>query len=446
MIRRDFLKYAIATTAGFAGLQRWSARPVLAGGQYGALVRDERLLDLPAGFSYQVISRTGERMSDGFLVPGAHDGMAAFPGPQGRTLIVRNHELSAGDLNTGPFGAGNTLASKLQSASFYDAGIPGGTTTLIYDTKNQRLDQHYLSLVGTVRNCSGGPTPWNTWISCEETVQKADGAHHRDHGYNFEVPAAGPLAEPVPLKEMGRFNHEAVAIDPETGIVYQTEDRDNGLIYRFIPNRRGSLRLGGRLEALKVRDFAGVNTSNRPNARFRTGQRLEVEWVPLRDVESPRDDLRLQGHTLGAATFDRGEGMWHGRDGIYFACTAGGPAQVGQVWRYVPSRREGTREEQGSPGTLELFIEPNNASILENIDNLTIAPWGDIFLCEDGPDVNRVVGITPGGQPFEFARNVLNDSELAGAAFSPDGTTMFVNIQDPGITLAITGPWRRNQS
>ena len=445
--RRTFLKYATATTFAFTGLERWMAQPSFAEGGYGPLLSDEgRVLNLPRGFSYQIISRTGERMTDGFLVPGAHDGMAAFGDRSGRTIIVRNHELGSGSSEVGPFGAKNVLMSKLRQSDIYDTapGL-GGTTTLVYDTRTKRLEQHYLSLAGTMRNCAGGPTPWNTWISCEETMQRADSDHRKDHGYNFEVPAGDGLAVPIPLKAMGRFNHEAIAVGP-AGIVYQTEDRGDGLIYRFIPNRPQNLQQGGRLQALKIRDQAGLNTNNRSGSRIPVKTKLQTEWVDLENVESPEDDLRQQGHSRGAATFDRGEGIWTGQDGIYFTCTAGGRSSAGQIWRYVPSSHEGTPEERNNPGTLELFIEPNDTRLLDSADNLTIAPWGDIFLCEDGPGDNRIIGVTRQGEIYDFARNVMNNSELAGATFSPDSTTLFVNIQNPGLTLAITGPWRRGNS
>jgi secreted PhoX family phosphatase len=238
------------------------------------------------------------------------------------------------------------------------------------------------------------------------------------------------MASAVPLKAMGRFNHEAVAVDPASGIVYQTEDREDGLFYRFIPKERTNLRAGGMLQALKIRDLSEADTANRTRKRIPIGLKLDAEWVDLENVESPGDDLRHQGRSLGAALFSRGEGIWMGQGVLYFACTSGGPNAAGQIWRYSPE------------GKLELFVEPNETSLLENVDNLTVAPWGDLFVCEDGPGVNRVVGITPNGRLYPFAQNVMNDSEMAGAVFSPNGTTLFVNIQRPGMTLAITGPWR----
>lgn len=418
---------------------------------YGPLLPDpQKILDLPQGFSYQVISRTGETMSDGLLVPGMHDGMATFRGPNGRTLIVRNHEITPDRTEIGAFGPRNERLWRVDPRWLYDAGSGvkpglGGTTTLVYDTRRQRLDRHFLSLGGTIRNCAGGPTPWRSWITCEETLQKAEGHIEKDHGYNFEVPATASmkLTKAVPLKEMGRFNHEAVAVDPKSGIVYQTEDTGDGLIYRYLPHRPGRLAEGGRLQALMIRGQKSVDTRNWDKTTIPVGTELEVEWIDIRNVESPNDDLRHQGFGNGAARFARGEGMWQDRDAIYFACTNGGAKKLGQIWRYVPSPEEGRGGERGRPGKLELFIEPNNGTLVENADNLTVSPWGDLYVCEDGPAENGVVTVTPEGRLFRFARNAMNHSEMAGAVFSPDGSTLFVNIQSPGLTFAITGPWRK---
>jgi hypothetical protein len=386
-------------------------------------------------------------MDDGLLVPGLPDAMAAYPGGEDRTLLVCNHELTSGATAVGAFGESNERLGTISADRFYDWGrgeAPslGGTSTLVLGPDGS-LVRHFLSLAGTVRNCAGGPSPWGSWITCEETTQRADEYYEKDHGYNFEVPVRDRvgLADPVPLKAMGRFNHEAVAVHPGSGIVYETEDRGDGLIYRFLPDRLGSLAAGGRLQALVVRDRGSLDTSNWELPQVSPGEAMATTWIDIDDVESPNDELRLQGFEKGAARFARGEGMWYGREAIYFACTSGGAAKKGQVWRYVPSLHEGTAQEADTPGTLELFIEPNDGELVENCDNLTVAPWGDLVLCEDGGADDRLVGVTPEGQTYELARNAFNESEFAGAAFSPDGSTLFVNIQSPGITLAITGPW-----
>jgi secreted PhoX family phosphatase len=456
--RRQFLRNAAAVTVGFSGLQTFIAcqeyrspqsnrLPV---GPYGPLVADPSgILDLPAGFSYRVISEAGDLMDDGFYVPGAHDGMAAFPAADNRVILVRNHEVNVGRPHkVGPFGDDGSLVSQIDPAKVYDlgeSGTPalGGTTTLVFNTKTQELESHYLSLTGTLRNCAGGPTPWNSWLTCEETTVRAGNGLLVDHGYVFEVPASLDvgLADPVPLKAMGRFNHEAVAVDPESGVVYLTEDRGDGLIYRFIPSDPGHLVAGGHLQALMVVDSPGLDTRNWETATVSIGQTFDVAWIDLDEIDAPRDDLRIRGFEAGAALFARGEGMWYGNNGVYFACTKGGSNESGQVWKYVPSPAEGTSEELSQPGRLELFIEPNDGAIVQSCDNLTVAPWGDLVLCEDRSDGARLITVTPEGECSDFARNSYTESELAGATFSPDGSTLFVNLQGEGRTMAIAGPF-----
>lgn len=455
--RRQFLKSSAAVTAGFAGMHSMFARTANAAPTadllhegFGPLEADPHgLLDLPKGFVYRILSMQGNDMDDGLRVPGLPDGMAAFPGPDGLTILVRNHEIANSRPYLGAFGRGNEDIGLLDPSQIYDAGFGktpglGGTTTLVYDTNTQRVLDQRLSLAGTHRNCAGGPTPWSTWVTCEETVQKANDDCEKDHGYNFEVPAdfKGSPVRPVPLKDMGRFNHEAIAVDENSGIVYQTEDRQDGAIYRFIPKVPGALAEGGRLQLLAVADAPSLDTRNWSSRReVPPGQRMAVRWVDAGNVESPDDSLRYEGFEKGAARFARGEGMWAGEKDIYFACTNGGHERCGQIWKYTPSPAEGTPEEEAQPGMLELFVEPNNSGLIDRADNLTVAPWGDLVVCEDGSGEQFLVGITPEGDIYKFGRNAQNDSEFAGACFSPDGTTMFVNIQSSGLTLAITGPW-----
>lgn len=471
--RRQFMKSAAAVTLGFGGLHSLFVRNALAtphadaiGLGFGPLRPDpNRIFDLPEDFSYKVISRIGQTMSDGLLVPGLPDAMGAFEGPDGKTIIVRNHELDPSKPDGTPFGPGQRLASRLPRARFYDAGFGGyhsfgGTTTIVYDTRTGTVDKEYLSLAGTLRNCAGGVTPWGTWITCEETVERASPAdapqrlYEVDHGYNFEVPVSATpmLAEPRPLGAMGRFMHEAICVDPSTGIVYQTEDRHDGLLYRFIPHVPGRLHEGGRLQALTIRGQLSLDTRNWEKQKVRVGDVLECEWIDMDNVRAPQDDLRKRGFARGAARFARGEGMWWGEladdspASAYFACTSGGRIYKGQIWRYTPSPAEGTPKESEQPGRLELFIEPNNAGLVDNADNICVAPFGDLIICEDGDDEQYLVGVTPEGRIYKLGRNAWNHSELAGACFSPDGSTLFVNIQHVGLTLAITGPWESRRA
>lgn len=455
--RRHFLKNAAAVTAGFAGLHTFigctDAGPdsdLIAKG-YGRLLPDpDGVLDLPAGFSYRIVSRGGDLMDDGLRVPRVPDGMAAFPGPDGLTIVVRNHEVEPAAMPAwGPFGESNELLPKIDPSLLYDAGgtaspCLGGTTTFVFDTRTGELRNQFLSLAGTLRNCAGGPTPWNSWISCEESTLLAGRELAQNHGYPFEVPAAAQpgLTPPVALKAMGRFNHEAVAVHPESGIVYQTEDRGDGLIYRYIPITPGKLSEGGRLQALGVSQRPSLDTRNWNRPTVKPGAPMAVRWYDLQEIDSPGDNLRYQGFDKGAARFARGEGMWYGNGAIYFACTDGGRKQHGQIWRYTPSPREGSRNEQSSPGQLEIFLESTHSDLLENADNLTVAPWGDLIVCEDGPGEQRLVGVTTEGRFYTLARNAVSDSEFAGVTFSPDGSTLFVNLQYDRLTLAITGDWK----
>ena len=450
--RRNFIKQSALVSFGFIALSRCSNDPTkISGNTKVTLAKDPNgYLDLPEGFSYRVISTMGEKMDDGFLVPGRADGMGAFVGKDGRVLVVRNHENSPSAFEMGPFGQKNELLSNLDPALIYDYGqgeLPGigGTTTFVYNEETGEVEKQFLSLIGTNRNCAGGVTPWNSWLSCEEDTTLPNGRIEKDHGYVFEVPATDEpmVANPLPIKEMGRFNHEAVCVDPKTGIVYQTEDRGDGLIYRYIPNVPGKLLDGGKLQVLAVKDQPKLDTRNWDESRIQVRQKLNVEWLDIDDVLAPEDDLRFRGFENGAARFARGEGIWFGEGELYFACTNGGPSEGGQVFRYVPSPSEGQPGENDQPGVLELFAESPSKSILHACDNLTIAPWGDVILCEDNGQRNFIRGIKQTGEIYDFGFNRGSKSEFAGLVFSPSGKTLFVNIQESGETLAITGPWER---
>lgn len=458
--RRNFIKSTSIATIGFMGLCRF-VNPATARPQgstsfgYGPLLRDpDGILNLPKGFSYKIISEKGDKMDDGLFLPGLADGMGSFKGKKDNVIVIRNHEISPDSFEQSGFGSNNELVGELKASQFYDFGkgeLPalGGTTTFVYNEKKGTLEKQYLSLAGTVRNCAGGITPWGSWLTCEESTIRVgayDGRTEKDHGYVFEVPATEniKLADPTPIKAMGRFNHEAVAVDPTTGIVYLTEDRGDGIFYRYIPNTPGNLHKGGELQAMVIlgeprRDTRNWKESESPE--FPLLEPQDVAWVDIENVESPDDDLRHQGFEKGAAVFARGEGIWYGNNELYFACTNGGKIGAGQVFRYVPSHAEGSAEESKAPGRLELFAEPNDREILKSCDNLAVAPWGDVILCEDDKHP-FLVGITPQGELYHLAENIGFESELTGGVFSPSGKTFFVNIQGPGITLAITGPWR----
>lgn len=410
-------------------------------------LRNRPILALPEGFEYTVVSCAGDSMGDA-LVPADHDGMAAFGGPQATTILVRNHELA-------PTG-GDALKPPVPAAADakYDPACRGGTTTVVIDQQGRLVD-HFASVAGTFNNCAGGLTPWGTWVTCEEnTSVPPQSGVTKPHGFNFEVDAHRiGLSDPVPLVAMGRFNHEAIAVDPVTGWVYQTEDRGDSCFYRFRPNQYGNLRSGGVLEALVLTGMPTVNT--RTGFRGNLFVPLAAEWVRIDDVNPASDTVRLEAQSKGAARFSRGEGAWYGNGKIYFVCSNGGDAGTGQVFAYDPAANTLTLFLESVLATDLPYSDPswnadsvaqNGGFVLAAPDNVTVGPDGRLYLCEDGSGVEKVIGVNHDGEIFEAARNVLNDSEFAGACFSHDGRFFFVNIQSPGLTCVIRGNWRKGQS
>lgn len=403
---------------------------------YGELVADPAgRLDLPAGFSYRLFSQSGEPLSDGRRVPSSHDGMAAFSAGRRGTWLVRNHELEPGDVQED----GLVPVATLPGATYDRAGV-GGTTTLLVSPRRE-LVQHHVSLAGTLDNCAGGPSPWGTWLTCEETLAVLD----EPHGYVFEVdPRRG--GDPAPIIGMGRFEHEAVAFD-RRGRAYLTEDADTplGCVYRFTPERplqgRGSLHAGGVLEALAIEGA-------RPDLSVLTepGARLRVRWLPVPNPNplGAEASVREQAILLGATPIKKAEGAWSDHDGQIWLVSSygGGPdgedagdvtavAHAGQIFRYDP------RSEQIE---LVAFFPPG--APYDGPDNITAGPHGFAVACTDGEDDQYLIGISEAGEVFPLAHNAASDDEFAGATFAPDGDTLFVNIQgDPAFTLAIWGPW-----
>ena len=451
--RRRFLQSIVAAAAMPALTQSCGAAVPLRG---ELRVDPDMILDLPDGFSYHVVSRVGDAMSDGLKVPGAHDGMAAFDGGDGRLILITNHEMNTHWFQDSAFGTRYADLPEDTKTLLYDRGSDrtpalGGTTTTIYNPATGETEKQFMSLAGTEINCAGGPTPWGSWLSCEECFESPSTridygrliTRDQSHGYVFEVPSsATSLVEARPIKAMGRFEHEACAVHEATGIVYMTEDRYHSLFYRYIPDVPGDLHAGGRLQALAIEAHATVMTHNWSWSRQTPlGKPLNTHWIDLDLVDPLENDLRLRGAAKGAATFARGEGLCVADDRFAFTCTIGGPARLGQVFTYTPSPFEGTPAEEQKPGQITLIAEADGSSLLRNCDNLTMAPWGDLIVCEDTLSHCGLVGIQPDGNQYAIADNSHSNSELAGVCFSPDGKIMFVNIQYPGMTLAITGPW-----
>ena len=486
MDRRTFL-----ARSAFAGAGLFSAGAVETLGNRHALARSARgakspygrlapvrdratgreILALPRGFEYTTFGYVGSPMSDGNVTPLALDGMAAFPHPTDPKLVrlIRNHE----DRN--PRNAGSNPV--LPGEDAYDSSAGGGTSTLDFNPRTGRLVRDFISLKGTIVNCAGGYSlGYAGWLTCEETVATFD----ERHGYAFLVPVdRGPDDSKIsePIIPMGRFAHEAIATDQRTGIVYQTDDPGSGVgagFYRYVPDDPQNLHAGGSLQMLGIR--------NRPQADLREHQVprdvLPAAWFEIEDVDpenaanAQSDSVYAQGFGRGGAKFNRLEGCWWDGDrSIYFASTSGGDVKngdvnadgfaegFGQIWRY--------RAQSSGAGDLTLIYESDGGEALDSPDNLCVTPRGGLILCEDDAssdsdlnrhapgieDVNRLVGFSREGGVFEFCVNRLNDCELAGASFSPDGETLFVNIfgdstggVDPytgaeGMTVAITGPW-----
>ena len=435
--RRNFIG---ATGAAFSGLLlngcTGRSAPLTSApssfADYGPLVPDPAgMLDLPRGFSYRLLSSLGNAMSDGCTVPDKADGMGCFSLGNDEIVLIRNHELVPAD------DAGGVLAKGFGTRD--GAIVPGGTTSIVLDATTLEVKREFRSLAGTIRNCSGGITPWGSWLTCEEAPtgpgQRFGEGLAENHGWVFEVPAnATGLIDAVPLKAMGRFNHEAACVDPRTGIVYLSEDRDDSVLYRFVPTTPGRLGDGGLLQAMVVEGLS--DTRNWTSADMAVGARHTVRWIDCDDVGSPNDDLRSRAAAKGAAVVARGEGIHTGTDEIFVCSTNGGQRKLGQILRLVP----GTG---GEPDQIELFFESQSKDQFNYGDNLTVGPNGHLIVCEDQyTEVvdNHLRGITPDGRAYTLGR-LRMQTELAGGCFSPDGKWFFVNAYSPTRTLAITGPW-----
>ncbi|MFW3169585.1 alkaline phosphatase PhoX [Geodermatophilus sp. CPCC 206100] len=449
---------------------------------YGPLVPDPAgILALPAGFSYTIIAETGVTiMEDGSPTPADPDGSASFPLRRGGAVLVTNHEVGSDEENPVP----------LIDGLVYDKGAGGGTTNVVVDRDGNRVTE-YVSLAGTVNNCAGGATPWDTWLTCEETEDRAGdegtyGALTLDHGYVFEVdPYDKDLnRDPKPIKALGRYPHEAVVVDPRRGHFYLTEDASDpyGLLYRWTPPkdfRPGKDRLrdladdAGTLEAMKAFD-RGRYVPDLSVAE-EIGTTYAVEWVEVPDRDARETSTRAQFGEGQVTRSQKLEGMWWADGGAYFtasfARTAADDADEesavahdGQVW-FLDAKRM----------TIELtlrfaYTRDDQDSDPDGPDNITVSPFGGVMIAEDGEGAQHLVGATDRGEAFFFARNeTAAQSEFTGPNFSPDRRILFANIQGdgsnpsasegegsagpdegadpatPGYVFAITGPFKHHR-
>lgn len=408
-----------AIAAGYPIMQAFSEEPRAPWrrGPFGDLRRDPaRVIDLPEGFSYRVLQRQGAIMSDGLRVPARPDGMACFALPDGSLALLRNHENPAGMRMLGPW-TGEVAPEA------YAREAMGGVTRVVLDPVRLEVRSSNLVLGGTVMNCAGGPSPWG-WLSAEETFAPR-------HGLVFACdPAADRIAAARPIPGYGKFRHEAVAVDPETHVAWLTEDWGDGCLYRFVPHDRSGDPFDGELQAMAIRGRPGMDTSR----GLAAGDRLEVSWVRVANPAPERDVIRHHARREGAASVCRGEGIcWDpSTRSVIVTASAGGPHETGQIFRLEPD---------GDGGELVLLAQSQGTRDFDMPDNVVVSPQGTLFFCEDGHDRNYVRGLDAEGRVFDFARNAVSRSEIAGLCFSPDGRAMFLNFQLDGLTLAITGPF-----
>ncbi|WP_081239182.1 alkaline phosphatase PhoX [Streptomyces viridosporus] len=425
---------------------------------YGPLVPDpDGILALPAGFTYRVLTHAGRtRLESGEFTPAEHDGTAAFPGPRGSTLLVNNHEMD-GPRDEAEFPV------PLAEGLVYDPAAPGGCT--VVEVRPDGGVAEWVGIAGTANNCAGGSTPWGTWLTCEENSDRAgENGMTKDHGYVFEVDPADRRAnrDPKPLKFFGRYEHEAVVIDSKRGHAYLTEDADepNGLFYRWTPPkdfRHGPGRFraladdAGVLQAPKCYDSGGRFVDDLSRAT-RTGTVYGVDWVDVPDRDARTVAVREQFGPAEVTRARKLEGMWWGDGGAYivssYAREESPGRHDGQVWFYDPRRRTLTLKV-----LLGVDPDPAGEGAFDGPDNITVSPYGGLIIAEDGEGAQHLFGATDSGRTYPIARNELNIgteeepefSEFTGVTFSPDGKTLYANIQEPGIMLAVTGPWKRQR-
>lgn len=415
---------------------------------YGALVPDPAgVLSLPPGFSYKVIAKAGETLLEsGEPSPSDPDGAAVFESQDSWTL-VQNHEIGGSETYGVPALAGLT----------FDPGARGGTTTIVVDKNGHRVSE-YVSLAGTHNNCAGGSTTWNTWITCEETEQRKGGRFLEDHGWCFEVDAfdRDANADPVPLKFLGRYSHEAIAMDPSNGTIYLTEDASgpHGLYYRWTPPAgftpgKGALRAlalseggdtAGSYQAMLC--TKGSSTIADLSEATQVGTTYKVTWVDVPDRLATTTSVRKQFATGEVTGSRKLEGAYWGDGGAYFVASYARASDGsknehdGQVWFYDP-----TNETVTLKSIFGVNPDPDADTDYDGPDNIVLDPNGGLILAEDGDGIQHLVGVTTAGETYPLARNDASDDEFAGPTFTEDGEILFACLQGDGYTFAITGPW-----
>ena len=318
---------------------------------------------LPPNCTSRVIARSGSNVKNSdYTWHYAPDGGGVIPIENGGWIYISNSEM-----NNSKGGAG-----------------------AIRFSKNGDIETAYPILTGSSRNCGGCVTPWNTWLSCEETAK----------GITWECDPFG-TEKPIKRPALGLFNHESVAIDPETFVLYLTEDEPDGCFYRYLPGDvvDGVADLNnGQLEVAMVDDDGIVN------------------WKKIIDPLARSMPSRKQVN--GATLFNGGEGVVYNKGNIYFD-TKGDD----RIWMYDIKK-----------STISIFYDSSTVDLplLTGVD--TIAMYDDTLLvCEDGGDM-QIVAITPDHEFKPILQLVGHDeSEITGIALSPDKSRLYFNSQR-GVT------------